>query len=303
MWIHHSIVFFSSFAQFVGNVLFREFCRDNQDKYIAAVDRTKKSDVANTIIAQVTEKGGQFLEPLSAKDAKDKYNRTSNDVKMWVVAAKKKILRKVKQSLREKDYVPRSKRVARETDTSSSLQTQETKDKEGSFSSQAQAESYSLALDQSLGSERNPGNGTNFNHLSNLLQLHQSLLLQGQQSQPQDAENISVNSTTQAARRQSLQQFGGRENLFKEPRMGFNQLSLLQQLQLQQSLLLQGRHQQPQESKNLNSPHAAIGFNHLPILQQLQSQQSFSSLGRQPQSQESKDANDFRLASIAGAES
>jgi hypothetical protein len=87
---------------YVGNVIFREMCKDRKEEYKAALKRTEKNSIAKQIVYEVRARKGRFLRLLNCEELID--FPANRGTKTWAVVNSCMVLDKVKQSLRDKDY-------------------------------------------------------------------------------------------------------------------------------------------------------------------------------------------------------
>jgi hypothetical protein len=90
---------------YVGNVLFRETVRERREEYLSTARRQVKDSIARQIVDIVTSRNGRFLRKITTSEEKAAIG-IREDVNAWVIADEEKMLEKVKQSLRDREYVP-----------------------------------------------------------------------------------------------------------------------------------------------------------------------------------------------------
>lgn len=82
---------------YVGNVIFREIVKEKRVEYLSTARRQTKDDIAKSIIDIVRSRNGRFLR------------KVPGDQIAWVAVENERIIEKVKQSLRDKEYSPEEK--------------------------------------------------------------------------------------------------------------------------------------------------------------------------------------------------
>jgi hypothetical protein len=93
----------------VGNIMFRDWCVQRKNEYNSTSCRKTKSRIAQEIVSMVTQGGGRFLREARYTERVDTGLTGSDKRKSWVLADKTAIFEKVKQTLREKQYIPKVK--------------------------------------------------------------------------------------------------------------------------------------------------------------------------------------------------
>jgi hypothetical protein len=97
---------------YVGNVLFRELCRGRRDEYNAALRRKQKTGIAREILREVRSNNGRFLRQATENEQMEAHLQgIPFDLKVWVFVDEGRILDKVKQSIRERDYHPMAQTI------------------------------------------------------------------------------------------------------------------------------------------------------------------------------------------------
>jgi hypothetical protein len=91
----------------IGNVMFQDFCAGKRDGYNSTTNRKRKKDVVEGILNAIYAKGGRFLR--SANETELVESGALLWTRGWVLADHKSILLKIKQILREKEYIPKVK--------------------------------------------------------------------------------------------------------------------------------------------------------------------------------------------------
>lgn len=94
---------------YVGNVLFREMCRERRDEYNTVNRRSRKTQIAKEVLSDVFANQGRFLRPVETSEEQEAHScGVPAGTKIWLIVDAKKALDKVKQSIRERDYLPKS---------------------------------------------------------------------------------------------------------------------------------------------------------------------------------------------------
>jgi hypothetical protein len=92
----------------VGNIQFRSFCWNYRPRYNATKSRKIKSLIAKDVLSLLESEGYRFLrQPTEMEQMHSEENSTGS----WVLADALSIEEKVKQTLRDKEYIPKPRTV------------------------------------------------------------------------------------------------------------------------------------------------------------------------------------------------
>jgi hypothetical protein len=97
---------------YVGNVLFREIVKERREQYLSTARRQTKDNIAREIIDVVNSRKGRFLRKVVSVEEKNELG-IPEYLNAYVVVDKQKVIEKVKQSLRDKEYNPQEKLTTR----------------------------------------------------------------------------------------------------------------------------------------------------------------------------------------------
>lgn len=90
---------------YVGNVLFREIVKERRDEYLSTARRQTKDNIARQIVDVVATRNGRFLRKVKTKEERQRLG-VVDESNAWIVADNDKMLEKIKQSLRDREYNP-----------------------------------------------------------------------------------------------------------------------------------------------------------------------------------------------------
>jgi hypothetical protein len=99
----------------IGNQRFRDLVRTRKVEYAACTRTYTKEVIAREILKEVERRGGRFLESVvqgTITEALTSITRTTANPKVWILADSAKVLVKIKQSLRDRDPVPRRSTIS-----------------------------------------------------------------------------------------------------------------------------------------------------------------------------------------------